>query len=257
MKKSITADCLYVAGDSWTHGSELMNPNGNLDDVFAPVHETHRRTHYWPRLVANHLGLELIDGSYPGAGNDRMLRTCIYDVSQLLDQGRRPFVIVSWTQLHRFELPEPPEGLFYYSFVSPRDGNLPNVAKDIFKAWSFDRTDVTRWLQQILCMDYFIKANSLGYITTTVFRDIYRLFEEHTTDAYFKPYVNQIKRHVNFNRHFLQISMQTYLAQQENVTYGPGGHPLEHGHQLLAEQFISQINNKFQFQRHSDQSSAT
>ena len=260
MKKSTTADCLYVSGDSWAYGSELIDPSNNfIKDHFHPAHEAYRKTKHWPRLVADQLRLELVDGTYPGASNDRMLRTCMHDVSRLILQGRRPFVVIAWTQLQRFELPEGPRGDLYRGFIGPRDGGLPSVARDIFKMWSSDRTDVIRWIQQLLSLDYFFKTNGLDYLSTTVFKETYWLYEQTVSKEqdYFKPYLDQIKKHLDLNRHLLHISMETYLRQQADVTYGPGGHPLEQGHRLLSEQLLAQLNTKFQFQRLHDQSSAT
>lgn len=250
-----TADCLYVCGDSWTHGSELIDPESSETNHFASVHETYRLAHYWPRLVADQLGVELFDSSYPGGSNDRMLRVTMYDVAKLVSQGRKPFVVVAWSQLHRFELPEGPNGEFWRSFVSPKNRGEPRVAMDTWKEWSSDRSDLVKWLQQIITLDLFLKANSVPYISTTVFKETYWLYERYTSQEveFFQPYLTQIKQHVNLTRHALNISLETFLRQHENVTYGPGGHPLRRGHELLAEQIYSQINSKFQFQRLQDQ----
>lgn len=252
---TITPDCLYVNGDSWTHGSELIDPNTNIQDHFDPVHTRYRLAHYWPRLVTDQLGLELIDGSAPGASNDRILRVSMYDVAQLVMKGRKPFVIVAWTQLQRFELPEGPRGDHWRSFVSPIVKNTPQVAVDIWAKWSSDRTDVVKWLQQIITLDTFLKANGVNYLSTTVFNQSYRLYEEHCVngDPFFTPYLTQIRQHVNLSRHVLNFSMDAFLKHYDNVDYGPGAHPLARGHELLAEQILTQIGTRFQIQRHQDQ----
>jgi len=249
----LTADCLYVNGDSWTRGSELIDPTSSIENHFDPVHEAYRMKHFWPRLVADQLGLELIDGSMAGGSNDRLLRTTIEDVSRLIMEGRKPFVIVSWTQLHRFELPE--KGGHWRSFVNTKHGDTPRAVKEIWGDWSSDRSDVIRWTQQLLTLDYFLKMNKVDYLSTTVFKEIYWLFERFTAGEkdYFKPYLHQINQHVKLSRHSLNLSMETALSWHSDVTYGPGGHPLAKGHELLAEQILSQINSKYQFQRLQDQ----
>jgi hypothetical protein len=248
-KTTTTADCLYVCGDSWTHGSELIDPANSNPDHFAPVHEQYRLANFWPKLVADQLGLEVIDGSHPGAGNDRILRVAMYDVSRLLAEGRRPFVVVAWSQLHRFELPEGPKGENWRSFVSPKEQQTLMFAKEIWRNWSTDRSDVIKWLQQIICLDVFLKANQLDYITTTVFQKSYQLYEQYTSTEqdFFKPYINQITQHVKLNRHFLNVSLETFLQQQADIEYGPGGHPLTRGHQLIAKQVLAQIGTRFNF----------
>lgn len=255
MQKPITADCLYVCGDSWTRGSELIDPTSQDPNHFAEVHDAYRSAHHWPKLVADKLGVELVDGSMAGASNDYMLRVTMYDVSRLLMEGRRPFVIVSWTQLHRFELPKGPEGDRWKSFVSPRENNIPRFTKELWREWSSDFTDVVKWVQQMICLDDFLKVNQLDYLSNTVFNSSYHLYERYVREKedYFAPYLYQIKKNINLSRHSLKFSLEMYLKQYADVDYGPGGHPLCRGHELLAEQILAQINSKFQFQRLQDQ----
>lgn len=251
----ITPDCLYVCGDSFTYGSELIDPISSVQDHFDPVHEKYRLAHYWPRLVADQLGLELFDGSAPGASNDRILRVSMYDISQLVMEGRRPLVVVAWSQLQRFELPEGPRGEHWRSFVGPKEPSIPRVAIDIWKAWNSDRSDVVKWLQQIISLDVFLKANAVDYFSTTVFNQSYRLYEQYcfSGDNFFKPYLTQIRQHVNLSRHALNFAMDTVLGHYDDVDYGPGGHPLARGHELLAEQILTQLGTRFQIQRQEGQ----
>lgn len=251
----ITADCLYVNGDSWTHGSELIDPNINIADHFDPVHEKYRRAHCWAQLVADQLGIELINGSEPGGSNDRILRTSMYDVARLIMEGRRPFVVIAWSQLQRFELPQGPQGYHWKNFVSPKTSSNDTVSQEIWKKWSSDRTDVIKWLQQLISLDAFLKVNHVSYLNTTVFHESYRLYEMHCCgdDPFFKPYLTQIRQHVNLSRHALNFSLETFLRHHTDVDYGPGGHPLARGQQLIAEQIITQIGTRFQFQRLQDQ----
>jgi hypothetical protein len=242
-----TADCVYVCGDSWTQGSELIDPTSSIQNHFDPVHDTYRATNHWPKLVADRLGIERIDGSLAGASNDFILRSTIYDVSRLIMEGRKPFVIVAWTQLHRFELGR--QNHMWRSFVSPEDPDNPKVATEVWQEWSSDRTDVVKWIQQIICLDSFLKLNAVDYLSTTVFNKTYRLYEQHALSdrGYFDPYLYQLRKHVNFPRHALHISLQTYLDQHLDVAYGPGGHPLIQGHQLIAEHFYNKITQHYQF----------
>ena len=249
---------MYVNGDSFTYGSELLDPTSSIQDHFDPVHDSYRRAHCWPQLLADQLGLPLINGSEPGASNDRILRTTMYDVAGLIMEGRRPFVVIAWSQLQRFELPEGPRGDHWKNFVGPDAPDTPDgarVSKEIWKRWSSDRSDVVKWLQQIITMDSFLKVNQVDYISTTVFNQSYRLYEQYCNsgDPFFKPYLTQIRQHVNLSRHVLNFAMDTFLAHYNNVKYGPGGHPLARGHALLAEQMLTQIGTRFQIQRLQDQ----
>jgi len=253
MKKiPVTADILYTNGCSWTHGSELIDPDYENPNHFAAKHEEYRLSHFWPKLLANKLGLDLQDASHPGGSNDRILRTTIQDVSRLIEQGRRPFVVVAWSQLQRFELPEGPKGEFWRSFVSPKNPGEPRVAMDTWREWSSNRSDVVKWIQQLISLDNFLKINQVEYLGTTVFDNTFRLYEDQvvTDQDCFGPYLYQLRKHVGISRHALNVALETVLRQHENVAYGTGGHPLRRGHELIAEQLEAQLSTRFQIQRH-------
>ncbi len=241
-------DCIYANGCSWTFGSELRNPAyPNLISNWEPVHDHYRQQYSWPTLLATGFNVPIYNGSTAGGGNDRILRTTIRDVNKLVQEGLRPFVVVAWSQLHRFELPE--KGRNWRPFVGPSEDNLPTVAKEIFSLWSSDYTDVERWIDQLITFDAFLKNLGLDYLATTVFSNSYRLFEQATIDQYFAPNVNYLKNQKILKNNLLHHSLESYLKQQEGVGYGPGGHPLERGQELIKDYFRQQMLILFQFQR--------
>lgn len=251
MKKAVVKpDCVYVNGCSWTHGSELLDPASTVEDHFDPVHDQYRRRHFWPQLIANRFNAgEVVDGSTPGGSNDRILRTTIRDVMHLVSQGRRPFVVIAWSQLHRFELCDGNNDGLWRCFVNPNDTNNPAVATETWGSWSSDRTDVERWLTCMISLDTFLKTVAVPYISTTAFSQTYRLYERHTGDLYFEPYLNYLKTQLELPRHMLHTSLETHLRQFPNVRYGRGGHPLERGHELIADYIWTNIMNQYLFQR--------
>lgn len=244
-QQTIGADILYVNGDSWVHGSELIDPASDITNHFDQVHHAYRVKHAWPKLVADLLGLELYDGSLPGASNEYVLRTTIRDISQLRREGKRPFAIVSWTQLQRFELPKGPDGGLYEPFVSPTAANQLAIATKIWAEWSSDRSDVVRWSQQLILLDAFLKVNGVNYFGTTVFASSYRLLEQFIKTKAFEPYLYQLATHVQLSKHMLNFSLESILLQYDNIQYGPGGHPLADGHKALAEYIKAQVDLRY------------
>jgi len=245
MINQVNCDILYVNGDSWTYGSELIDPSSQEENHFADVHRNYRKTHQWARLLGNELGLKVINGSEAGAGNDRILRTTINNVSNLLAQGKKPFVVISWTQLHRFELCS--SGGVWRSFVSPNEGDTPSCVLDIWKQFNSDYIDVAKWMQQVLLLDGFLKLNQVPYISTTVFKDIFWLYQKHGIVNDLAPLRSQLVKHFDFTKHFLHHSMDSVLMQFTDITYGPGGHPLELGQQRLMQNYKREIDLRYQF----------
>lgn len=243
-KQTITADVLYTNGDSWVHGSELIDPESDITNHFDAVHDKYRKEHFFPKLLAEALGLELVDGSMAGAGNDYILRTTVKDVTALKMQGRRPLVLLAWSQLQRFELPDA-HGEFYRPYVSPQEANLPRAVLDIWAKHSSDQSEVTRWLQQIITMDAFLKVNGVPYFSTTVFQEPYRVLESFIDIKDFREYAHQLTVNVDLTRHMLNFSLKSILLQYNTVTYGPGGHPLADGHELLAKYLQAQIEQRY------------
>ncbi len=239
-------DCLYVNGDSWVYGSELLDPTGNPSDHFSAEHDRYRTSFYWPRLVANSLGLELFDGSLAGSGNDRILRTSVEDLSNLIIQGRKPLAVVAWSQLHRMELPL---NELYTCYVSPNDSVTPNCVREIWGKYSSDRTDLFRWALQMISLDGFMKSNSISYLATTVFKENYWLFEKHVDHQDFAPYLSQLISRVGIRQHLLNNSLSSVLKLFPDVKYGPGGHPLEQGQVYLAEHIEKHLRQRFNFNK--------
>lgn len=247
-KQTINPDVLYVCGDSWTHGSELIDPTSTVQDHFAPVHETYRKENYWPRLLANMLQLELVDGSVPGASNEYILRTAMYDVLKLVQSGRKPLVIISWTQLQRFETANGPNPGLWRQWVGPAAKDNPSFAMELWGSWSNDYSDTVRWVQQIIALDAFLKSKEVPWFSTTVFRSTYNIFEQYIYTTELKPYYTELLNTVNLRHHLLSMAMETMLQQWPSVTYGPGGHPLTYGHVVLAHHFKEQLKSRFNFQ---------
>jgi hypothetical protein len=244
IKIPVNVDMLYITGDSWVHGSELIDPKRtDITDHFDQVHDSYRIKNFWPKLLADKYNLPVVTGAYPGASNDRILRTTVRDVIMLRKHGRTPFVIVCWSQLHRFELPEPNEE--WRSFVSPAEGHLPKCITDLWSNWSTDQADVIKWCQQLILLDAFLKQSNISYFGSTVFKDTYSQLEKLIKTPALEAYAYQLDTSVNLSKHLYNFSLESILLQKSNIAYGPGGHPLVNGHIELANYFKDQLDSKF------------
>lgn len=243
-------DILYTNGDSWTHGSELLDPTYNNIDEFHERHANYRKAHHWPKVLAEKLNLEYMDGSFPGASNDRILRTSISDISDLVEQGRKPLVVIAWTQLHRFELAQR-EGN-WRNFVSPADKSNPKAIQEIWSNWSSDFGDVIRWMVQMISLHSFCRCVGVPVVDFTVFSSSYRLLEDHMNIKELRGYKRQLFDICNITEQALQPSLEAVLKPYPNIKYGPGGHPLELGHRTLASYIAIKIPRQFKIPQGTD-----
>lgn len=243
MIKVIDVDCLYVNGDSWVYGSELIDINRpEITDHFHPIHNSYRLKNCWAQMLAELLRLEVVNGAEAGAGNDRILRTSIKDLAQLKLAGRKPLAVIGWSQLQRFELAN---GDHYRSFVGPDEHNVPSCVKDIWAKWSSDQSDVVRWVTQLISFHSFCAVNQIPVLGLSVFRTPYNLLEQwlHTED--FKPYLSQLTTVCELGQQQYHFSLESFLRQHQDVPYGPGGHPLKFGQELIANHLSNIIRQRF------------
>jgi hypothetical protein len=243
MIEPVAVDSLYINGDSWAYGSELRDPTAlDITNDFDPVHDAWRRAHNWTGHLARSYDLELVDSSWAGGSNDRILRTTISDVTRLLQQGKKPFVVIAWTQLQRFELFA--DG-HWKEFVGPSDASTPSIGFEIWEKYSSDYSDLMRYLQQVILLDAFLKVNNVPYFGTNVFRHNYAILEDHARNPAFKPYLYQLGKTVKLERHMYNYAISQILTAHLDVDYGAGGHPLERGHTIIADYLKAQLDQRF------------
>jgi hypothetical protein len=247
---TIDADCLYVNGCSWTWGSELRDPAyPSIANEFDPVHEDYRLKHAWPNQVGFYLGLPVVNGSEPGSSNQRMLRTTILDVGDLVAQGRKPLVIIAWSQLQRFELFDMKNNS-YRQFVGAGDPNLPGFALDLWTKWSTSRSDLYRWLEQMTLLDSWFRQRQINYVYIPAFKEVLDALDDYKEESLVMSYLKGWNREQNL----APISLNQVLSSYTYISYGRGGHPLQNGHKLISNYVKAQIDIRFKIKGKDDQS---
>jgi hypothetical protein len=225
-EEKMKVDCLYVNGCSWTYGSDL-------EHCVSPSSDQYRIDNSWATILGKLLGLEVINGSAPGAGNDRILRTATKDITNLILQGRRPLIVIAWSSLQRFELPEGGIPGTWRSFVSP--GAYSNkIGNIIFKNWSNDHSDLIRWLQAIILLDCLAKLHNLPYFSTCVFSTNWPILLKYTDHLDINSYFKTLQHQVGINQHRLDVSLIKLIKAKE-LPFSQYLHPLEDGHRFIAQ----------------------
>lgn len=207
---------VLTVGCSFTYGDELSN---RLDSA-------------WPYLLAQQNDWAVTNLGKGGGSNDRSIRL-IFDNINKYD-----LIILAWTIHDRFEVSYNNE---------PIDMNI-GYAKKVNLNWveeyykhHYDRSySYSSWFRQIILLQAYLEKINQRYIMINTF-DIWGDLGKHTYEEYMNKF--------------------GYLTDQINSTYypgwpeagmcewmgdcpkGPGGHPLELGHQRIAEKINEHIRH--------------
>lgn len=242
----LDVDCLYINGDSWSYGSELRDASRpDITNDFHAVHDAYRQKHNWAGLLSRLLGLPVVNNAQAGGSNQRVMRTTLADITNLKREGRKPLAVIAWTQIQRFELYEAQKSN-WRSFVGPLAENTPAIGLDIWKNYSSDRSDVQIYLQQLIYMDSFLKTNGVPYLGTNVFRHNWNIMEDYSKDPEFAPHLHHLSNTVKVDNHLYNVSISQVLTPHLDVIYGPGGHPLERGQEIIAKHLYTKLNQQYQ-----------
>jgi len=223
--QEITPDILYCNGDSWAWGSELGDES-----------EAHRLAYSFPGLLSKHYNLPLLNSASPGGSNQRIVRTTVEDISRLLLEGRKPLVIITWTLIHRFELFSQVKNN-WTNFSASTRGDDQKLAEKIWTRYSSDETDVINFLTQVVLLESFLKKNNIPYLMLNTFDTKTVLLRQDIKDLF----VSQM----DLTYYMVTMALRHYVMNFPNIDWGPGDHPLENGHELVADFLKTHIDLRF------------
>lgn len=210
---------LYTVGDSFTYGQELANP----------------AEHAWPRLVANGLGYQLINDGHPGVGNEYMIKKTIKAISDL----KPNLVIVAWTSSGRVEFADEWGAYDIWpgcnSRVFDADSKL-EYRKQIIKyitAYNNEEHEYRRWLRQIILLQSFLTCYNVNYRFVSAFDNQQRSEKYNKNIQGYTSMIDLSK--------FIGWPTEGFVEWAYGTPHGPGGHPLEEGHQLIAEKILETL----------------
>lgn len=204
---------LLTIGDSFTYGLELEDPG----------------RHAWPVLLGEKLNAELVNISVGGASNNMMFRECV----EQLCENRFDIVIVSWTDPSRIEISrhDRPFSVNY----SSRMLDLVPWIEDYYRYNHNDELSYRHTLTMMLALQSFLEQRNQRYLFASAF-GIQDLNQQFLT---------------KYKKICSQINITNYLGWPSNgmvewmgdCPKGPGGHPLELGHQRIAGRINEHIRN--------------
>jgi len=209
---------LYTVGDSFTYGQELQDPAASC----------------WSKLVADGLDYQLINDGCPGVGNEYMIKKTMKAVSEIKPE----LVIVAWTSAGRVEFAD--EWGVYDTWPGcsskvfdedPKLGYRKQLIKYI-TAYNNEEHEYRKWLRQVILLQSFLTCYNIDYRFVSAFDNQHR--NKIYSDTGYTNMINTDK--------FIGWPLEGFVEWTYGTPRGPGGHPLEEGHQRIAEKIIEALH---------------
>lgn len=235
---------LYTNGDSFAFGQELDGPR--TSERFYEFSEYQRR-HCYSGIIADRLNLEYMNEALPGGSNQRIYRTTLSTISQLLEtyKPNELFVLLSMTHANRREFYVTNRNNYYphMSTSEPKDINGPthNLWKLLTKEFEHEKSYYEFDQQNILGIQNFLRVNKIPYLMT------WSMHHGLTYEDEKRLILESVLKQRYAQRFYQYPSFQEYVFTTLKLTKAPGGHPLADGHAAWANHLFDYIekNNLF------------
>jgi len=201
-------------GCSFTYGAELINPAESA----------------WPALLAQRNNWKLNNRGWGGGSNDKIIRIAFEEIPNNYD-----LIIVGWTAWDRFEINDLVDMSIWTSENRDLFDNWHWV-KDYYKYAYDDYFAFCNYLRQIIMLQSYFKQNKQRYIFCNAFDTPRAYLEQNKLEAI------QLSSQVD-PEYFIDWPGKSMVDWMGASPKGPGGHPLELGHQRIAERINEHIRN--------------
>lgn len=210
---------IYAIGDSFTYGDELSSQD------FA-----------WPMLLANKLSTPVINKGRPATGNKRIVKRAI---DAVLDHSE--LIIVGWSDCNRQEFAD---DIGIYDLWAGRNWRAfqiedPTHRINLIKymtAYDTPEYHYADWLRQVILIQSFCKLHNVACVMFIACGAHNSHKQYHQK---FKKLVDAIDQTMFVGDMFTSVSEWTF-----GTPHGPNGHPLEAGHEIIADKIYEHIRNK-------------
>ena len=209
---------LYTVGDSFTYGQELPNPEQQA----------------WPVLLADRLGYRLINDGRPGAGNEYIIKQTIKAVAKYKPE----LAVIAWTSCGRQEHADEQgvydiwPGCSSKKFENNQYENRLDLIKYITK-YNNAKHEYRRWLRQVVLLQSYLQVNNQPYLFCSTHDNQHRFGKYYTLCQDYYDLIDHKK--------FVGWPNDGMVEWAYGTPHGPGGHPLEQGHQLVAEEIVKYL----------------
>lgn len=199
---------ILTVGDSFTYGEELAN----------------RTVQAWPYLLSTALKKEVLNLGRGGGSPEYIFRTTVHEtVKQKFD-----IVIVGWSNISRFETMD--------FCVNPNTKRNVSWIENYYKYSYNTELALSKWLAQALALQEYLKAINQPYLFCNTGGQV----GGELTDEFADKFAYILNK---FDKNFYVDWPMGFTEWMGDCPKGPGGHPLELGHQRIAEKINEHIRN--------------
>jgi lysophospholipase L1-like esterase len=213
---------LYTVGDSFTYGEELKDRNSA-----------------WPHVLGKLLGHDVVNEGKRGTGN----HWCVKRTINAVTQHTPDLVVVAWTSCGRQEFNDQHGAFTIWPGCSEHaywlhPDQAPDVDRKTLSRWltmySEPVYELRNWIRQVLLLQSFLKQSNIQYRFVNTF-DNFELMHQLNHQAH--DLIDMIDTTM-----FVGWPDEQMVEWAYGTPQGPGGHPLELGHQRIAEAIHAHIN---------------
>lgn len=209
---------IYAIGDSFTYGDELESQDKA-----------------WPAVLSKLVDKPVVNKGRPATGNTRMVKRAI---DAVIDQAE--MVIIGWSDCNRQEFADEIgvydiwAGRNYRAFQLADPTHRVNLIK-YMTAYDTPEYYYADWLRKIILVQSLCKLHNIPCI---MFIACGAHISHQQYYQKFQHLVDQIDKSMFVDDMFTSVAEWCY-----GMLYGPKGHPLEAGHQQIANKIHEHIRN--------------
>lgn len=210
---------IHAIGDSFTYGDELSDQDSA-----------------WPAILAKKLDKTIVNLGRSASGNTRMVKRAI---DAVLDKSE--MIIVGWSDCNRKEFADDIgiydiwAGRNYQAFQLEDPTHRINLIK-YMTAYDTPEYYYADWLRQIILVQSICKLHNIPCV----------MFIACGANSSHQQY------HKNFLKLIQGIDQSCFINDMTKsvaewtwgTPHGPNGHPLEAGHEIIADKIYEHIRNK-------------
>jgi lysophospholipase L1-like esterase len=210
---------IYCIGDSFTYGEELSN----------------REQDAYPYVLSRMLETTVTNLGKPATGNYRMVKRTM----DIVLTHKPELIVIGWSDPARQEFADDISIVDLWAGRNYRNmQNSSDHRRDLIKymtAYDVPGYYYTKWLRQIILLQSFCQANNVRCV----------MFNACNAEDWNRTYMakhQDLVEHIDATT-FVGWPLSGSTEWCFKTPHGPGGHPLEQGHQIIANKIYEHIGN--------------
>jgi len=209
---------IHAIGDSFTYGDELPSQN------FA-----------WPAVLSEKTSQQIFNLGKPATGNKRMVKRAIDAVLE-----NTKMIVIGWSDCNRQEFADDIgiydiwAGRNYQAFQLQDPTHRINLIK-YMTAYDTPEYYYADWLRQIILVQSLCKLHKIPCV---MFIACGANVSHRRYHQKFPKLVDAVDQSMFVDDMFTSVGEWTY-----GTPHGPNGHPLQQGHEIIAEKIYEHIRN--------------